>query len=163
MENLENLPTNVRQARLEKSKYYFTGIPCMNGHVDKRATRSGTCYTCSRKASNANYHKRKTNPVTRKLQILQRIRVRAAADNIEFNITVEDLDWVRYCPVFGYELCYYEDSGDSNVSIDRIDPNKGYVKGNVCVMSVRANRAKWNLSFDEVKQLYEYFLLGQQS
>lgn len=161
MAQLENLPSTIKLAREEQSPYYFTGKPCKHGHINKRYTHNGVCYSCCLLASNNGYYKVKADSSRRKGQILQKIKVRASLSNIEFNITVDDLDWVTICPVFGYELNYHTRDTDTNVSIDRIDPNKGYIKGNVCVMSMRANRAKWNLSFDEVKKLYEYFLLGQ--
>ena len=157
---MNNLPHSAKQAKAEQSQYYFTGKPCKHGHVNKRYTHNGVCYSCCLLASNSVYYKVKADSSRRKEQILQRIKVRATIAKIEFNITVDDLDWVSICPVFGYELNYHTKDNDKNVSIDRINPNKGYVKGNVCVMSMRANRAKWNLSFDEVKKLYEYFCIG---
>ena len=42
-------------------------------------------------------------------------------------------------------------------SIDRIDGSKGYIKGNVSIISWKANRAKCNLSVDEIFKLAEYF------
>ena len=79
--------------------------------------------------------------------------------NIKFDLTVDEINWPTHCPIFGYELSYYETDKDRSVSIDKHDPQKGYTKDNVVVMSLRANRAKWNLTTDEVKKLYEYLLL----
>lgn len=31
-----------------KQKWYFTGIPCKNGHIDKRYVNTGICYECKR-------------------------------------------------------------------------------------------------------------------
>lgn len=42
------LPTNRKQAKLENSKYYFTGNPCKNNHISKRQTTNGVCYECFR-------------------------------------------------------------------------------------------------------------------
>lgn len=42
---------------------------------------------------------------------------------------------------------------DNSPSLDIIIPSKGYVKGNVWVISNRANRAKSNLSLEELKTL----------
>jgi hypothetical protein len=30
-------------------KWYFTGIPCKNGHIDKRYTNTCVCYSCKRR------------------------------------------------------------------------------------------------------------------
>lgn len=34
-------------ARKTGLKWYFTGIPCKNGHIDKRKTKDSKCYKCS--------------------------------------------------------------------------------------------------------------------
>lgn len=34
-------------AKAANERFYWTGIPCKNGHLDKRYTGSGTCATCS--------------------------------------------------------------------------------------------------------------------
>ena len=38
-------PKNRAEAKAEKSKYYFTGIPCKHGHVALRKTK-GACVEC---------------------------------------------------------------------------------------------------------------------
>jgi len=42
-------------------------------------------------------------------------------------------------------------------SLDRIKPNKGYVKGNVAWISNRANIIKHDTTFKEFKMFYEWF------
>lgn len=37
---------NRKEAINQKSKYYYTGCPCKNGHLSKRLTSNGTCYQC---------------------------------------------------------------------------------------------------------------------
>ena len=37
-------------------------------------------------------------------------------------------------------------------SVDRVDNSKGYIKGNVVVTSVRANKAKLDMSLEEFKE-----------
>lgn len=36
-----------KEAKGQELSYYFTGHPCKHGHVSKRLTSSGVCYTCS--------------------------------------------------------------------------------------------------------------------
>lgn len=63
----------------------------------------------------------------------------------EWTIEFGDLEFPSHCPVLGLELDYFtEGKGrlENSVSFDRVDPTKGYVKGNVIVMSWRANRIK---------------------
>ena len=35
-----------KEAKEKKLIYYYTGIPCINGHISKRLTRIYTCYEC---------------------------------------------------------------------------------------------------------------------
>jgi hypothetical protein len=45
---------------------------------------------------------------------------------------------------------------DGSPTLDRIDNAKGYVKGNVCVISKKANTMKNNATPEEVWKLSEY-------
>lgn len=79
----------------------------------------------------------------------------------EFNIEVEDVIIPENCPYFGFKL-------ETNVNhhncqnyytIDRIDSNKGYVKGNVQVISMLANRMKNSASEEELIKFAEAVLI----
>lgn len=41
----EDLPKSRAEAIKVGSTYYFTGKPCIHGHIDRRKVRGG-CYTC---------------------------------------------------------------------------------------------------------------------
>jgi hypothetical protein len=43
-----NFPATQKAALESGVKYYFTGRPCKQGHVDKRYAPNACCYTCSR-------------------------------------------------------------------------------------------------------------------
>lgn len=45
---------------------------------------------------------------------------------------------------------------ENSPSIDRIDPAKGYIKGNIAVISWRANMLKNNMSVEEARLLLAY-------
>ena len=45
---------------------------------------------------------------------------------------------------------------DNSPSLDRIDNNKGYVKGNLQIISRKANQMKSNANFEEIEMLYKY-------
>ena len=40
------------EAKKIGQKWYFTGEPCKNGHVDKRYVNTDICYTCKRIQNN---------------------------------------------------------------------------------------------------------------
>lgn len=64
--------------------------------------------------------------------------------NIPFDITVDDLHIPTTCPLLEIPLTCTVGEGrlDSTMSIDRIIPELGYVKGNVRIISDLANRMK---------------------
>ena len=84
-------------------------------------------------------------------------KARSVSKKIDFNITMEDITIPEYCPVFKIKL---EQSNtkqaDNSPSLDRIDNSKGYEKGNIRVISWKANRAKGDSTLEELKQLINY-------
>lgn len=94
--------------------------------------------------------------------MFQTVRNRAKDLGVPFNITVEDIKIPEFCPILGVKLtpnCL----GKKNLyvaSLDRIIPELGYVKGNVAVISKKANMMKHNASLEEIqlfaKNILEY-------
>jgi hypothetical protein len=71
------------------------------------------------------------------------VRKRNNTKGWEFTITMDDLVWPSHCPVLGIELDWFSPRvAENSPSFDRIDSSKGYVPGNVRIMSWRANRIK---------------------
>ena len=65
------------------------------------------------------------------------------------------------CPVFLTEFVFVgigkKHRDDKRMAtVDRIRPDEGYVKGNVCVISHRANAIKSNASVDEIQKVIDY-------
>lgn len=61
----------------------------------------------------------------------------------EWAITYPEIVFPEICPVLGKPLDYYADKRNEwSPSFDRTDPSKGYVSGNVQIISWRANRIK---------------------
>lgn len=89
---------------------------------------------------------------------------RARIKKIEFNIEVLDISMPKTCPVFKqYELKKEtsETGGPKpwSPSLDRIDNTKGYIKGNVQVISNKANTMKGNATPEELLQFAYWVLL----
>jgi hypothetical protein len=75
----------------------------------------------------------------------------------EWTVDFGEIEFPRLCPVLGIELDYWAESRQENsVSFDRIDSSKGYVSGNVVIMSWRANRIKNDGTAEEHKKIYEF-------
>jgi hypothetical protein len=85
-------------------------------------------------------------------------RYRASRSGVPFSITPEDI-WVPdTCPVFGTPLvCSTGRSSDASPSLDRIIPSKGYVKGNIIVVSNRANWLRGDATSRELRLLAEFY------
>jgi hypothetical protein len=88
---------------------------------------------------------------------LNNIKHRAKKKNIRFNLTLDDLPMPKRCPIFGTKLQYGKGKfHDNSPSIDRINPAKGYVKGNVQVVSYKANRIKGPYTLAELKKIVAF-------
>lgn len=92
--------------------------------------------------------------------ILLRTRLRAAKSGIDFNLDITDIVIPEVCPYTNIKLEPLSGKGrrDSSPSIDRIDPTKGYIKGNIEIISDKANRMKNNASKEELLFFSNYIL-----
>jgi hypothetical protein len=81
-------------------------------------------------------------------------RTRAKRTGVLFDIEVEDISIPATCPLLGIPLKKgRKRSIASSPSLDRIFPEKGYIKGNVWVISARANAIKNDASIAELELL----------
>ena len=84
-------------------------------------------------------------------RLLISARDRAKQKGIEFSITEEDVPLPKTCPILGTPL--HRERGawrESSPSIDKIDPGKGYVPGNVWIISMMANGMKSNATPEQM-------------
>ncbi len=91
--------------------------------------------------------------------LLGRARRRAKLYGIEFSLTHEDIVVPKKCPVLGIALSSVEGTRanrDSSPSLDRRDNSRGYVKGNVHVISWRANNLKSDGTVKELSAVVNY-------
>lgn len=89
-----------------------------------------------------------------KKNILSAARTRAKKQGVPFDLQMEDIEIPEICPVLGIEIKFaYGKANDNSPSLDKIIPSKGYIKGNVAIMSARANWIKRDASIDEIEKL----------
>ena len=91
-------------------------------------------------------------------QMLYNAKQRAKKANLPFNITIDDLTIPEKCPVLGIDIVIGSGQPvDGSPSLDKIIPSLGYVKGNVEVISWRANALKRDATVPEMEALYRYY------
>lgn len=112
--------------------------------------RSSYCRPCEIE------YKKKARQVDRRKAHFQKIKDRAREKGIEFSLDLEDFIIPSVCPVLGLPI-ERGSNRDCWPSLDRIDPNKGYVKGNVIVVSFLANRIKSNATIEQIGQVYKFY------
>jgi hypothetical protein len=79
---------------------------------------------------------------------------RAEAKNIPFNITPQDIVIPKICPLLRIRLFPSKGQpGRNSPSLDRIKPARGYVKGNIRVISYKANSMKSDSTLKEFERL----------
>ena len=82
-------------------------------------------------------------------RIYSAAKARATRRGLPFNLELSDIKIPSHCPILGIPLVSVVGCGMGSIkarnnspSIDRIDNTKGYVKGNVIIISMRANNLK---------------------
>ena len=94
-----------------------------------------------------------------RIAMLAAAKARAKKQGLLFNLVLEDLGPLpEYCPVLGIPLelgtghfC------DGSPSLDKVIPALGYTKGNVIIISWRANRIKNNATIHELQALASFY------
>jgi hypothetical protein len=120
-------------------------------------------YDAERRKDPEHVARRKQYMLNRKLTnwavaVLPFIKSRAKKKGLSFNITADDIPLPDVCPIFGTKLIIgIGKQGNDSPSIDRIDPAKGYVKGNVVVISQRANSLKREASLADLETMVAFY------
>lgn len=98
---------------------------------------------------------RRRNPVK---ALLIGVKRRAKQKGWEFDLTEDDLTIPEVCPVLGIPLMNVRHQRtDFAPSVDRIHNDIGYVKGNVIVVSWRANRLKSDSNHEERMKIESFY------
>ena len=94
-------------------------------------------------------------------QIFERRKLQAKKNKIEFSISLDDIFIPNQCPIFNVDFVLNQ-KHNYNLSLDRIDNNKGYIKGNVAIISNKANFIKKDASFKEIDSIINWLKFRKQ-
>jgi len=98
------------------------------------------------------------NNVTKTLYLSAKRRARLK--QLDFNLELSDIIVPEYCPILQLYLHPNQDgsrsSKNNSPSLDRIDNRKGYIKGNVQVISTLANIMKSNATKEQLKMFAKW-------
>ena len=100
-----------------------------------------------------NSQKRKSCYNNHESVLLRHAKQRALKNNLEFNLELSDIVIPEICPILEVPFIMGT-KGDYmyTPSIDRIDNSKGYVKGNIQIISMKANTMKNSATPEELKK-----------
>lgn len=68
---------------------------------------------------------------------------------------LDDLIIPDKCPVFNKPFIYGDH--DWTYSIDRLDNDKGYIRGNILIVSNKANRLKNNATMADLRAVVDFY------
>jgi hypothetical protein len=159
--NLSNLKNSARQKAIREGKNsYSTGKPCRRGHISDRDVISCQCIECRKtlyRVTAKDAYRSAKNTLSRQLQLRKTAAIRSG---IPFSVTIDDIEQPELCPVLGIKLDYgcsdINKRNPAKATIDKVIPALGYIKGNVYIISHRANRLKSDVTLTELEQLLEY-------
>ena len=118
------------------------------------------CKSCENTLMQARYI---NNPIP---QMLSNAKIRAKQKGVDFNLTSKYLKKIfpknNKCPITGLNFQFgYKDkekiNKNNSPSLDRIIPSKGYVEGNVMVISDLMNRMKQDSTYEDMEKLYNFY------
>ena len=143
----------------------------ISNHYPYRNNRDARCRKCRTKQSANN--KKSYTEETSLYKILQMrflcARERALRNGLEFNITKQYLKdlWDKQnglCAITNIPMTYKHCNGRTltNVSVDQINPHKGYVIGNVQLVCMAVNQMKSDLSMEELYMFCEAILKNKK-
>lgn len=131
-------------------------------NLDKVRERNREYNKHRRRDYKAEYGVIEWSPQTWLRAALNHARHRAKKRGIAFDIDPADIEIPTRCPVFGQPLEFLRGRGRGprtnhwSPSLDRTNNSLGYVKGNVRVISQRANALKSDATISELENLLEY-------
>lgn len=150
---------SLKDARAKGEKFYFTGVPCKNGHLSKRRVINTRCFQCETEQGEIHYwatleHAKEVRTAYRKKNPnygaeywatgkgkYGGYKGRAKRNGLSFTLTKEQFDFLVAQP------CTY--CGDFGGGIDRKDSSKGYDLDNCTPCCQHCNTAKMDRPVEE--------------
>lgn len=125
---------------------------------EKHIERSKKWYRNNLETASAISKKHGQDPTKLGRRIFLRTRLRAKKNGTPFNLDISDIIIPKVCPVLGIELISNVGRGhtDNSPSLDRIINELGYIKGNIQIISYKANAMKRNASMEDLIKLGEW-------
>jgi hypothetical protein len=130
---------------------------------ENEAKRPGPFARFNRGYNVVKYRPVKKQPVDeqRKTIVWKLLRTRAAVAKrrgVPFDLVAADITVPDYCPITGTRFVGPDISGnwDDAPTLDRVNNRRGYVRGNVRVISRRGNRMKSDLSAEDCDRIAAY-------
>lgn len=158
--------TILREYQSPCKKYVLCETSCSCGCGTTKTRRhdivSGKIQSCGclRRERSVETNKKRFDPnaisKTTEYKMYARAKSRAKKNNLPFNIELDDIVIPERCPLLDIKIESTEvRNSPNNPSLDKIIPEKGYIKGNVWVISNRANTLKSDATLTELKTLVE--------
>jgi len=137
---------------------YGRGRCCSRNCVDQNKSRT---YLGENNPMHGKY-KPRTELELFRLKMLNSAKKRAKDKGLEFDLELEDIVVPQRCPLLDIPLKFGNKTCHANSpTLDRINPTMGYVKGNIQVISHKANTIKSNATISELilltERLYELY------
>lgn len=146
---MEGFRVNREGFLVSETRRQCTNCRCIFEKKNETVTLCSECNSARVKSMSAEY------------KMLARAKSRAKERGIDINITIEDIVIPNSCPVLGIPLVVHKGKSGTNwdsPSLDKIDPEKGYVKGNIMIISSLANSMKYNASKEYLLKFAEWVI-----
>jgi len=162
------------EAQSSGATFYFTGVPCVHGHVSLRRSSTSACQDCERRGTREHKTRLRATGVEhlkyrRRLEandpvayVLLRARQRAKKKTIPFALTRENVAMPENCPCCGNKLTVdTEIRGQGNPhphapTLDRMVPSLGYVPGNVNIICWTCNWVKLTATSAQLRMVADW-------
>jgi|ERR1035437_5967994 hypothetical protein len=158
----KNAEINANPELIEKRRLYNNARAKKLYHANKEkgceAGRKWRQANPEKFAESWRASKQKAREENPRREILWHLKQNARKKGLPFDLIESDLVWPTHCPVFGMELVYIAQGyrSEASASADRHDNNSGYVKGNVRIISWKANRLKNNATIEDLLKVVKY-------